>query len=135
MTWAAGTVLGNFLIREPLGSGAMGDVYRAEDRRLGRDVALKLLSPSLAQNHEALQRFEREARVLASLDHPNIAGIHGLEEADGRPFLVLELVPGDTLADRLRRGPLQTSETLTVARQIALALEAAHAKGDRKSVG
>jgi Tol biopolymer transport system component len=129
MTLAAGTVLGNYVIRERLGSGAMGEVYRAQDRRLGRDVALKLLGTSLARNPDALQRFEREARVLASLDHPNIAGIHGLEEADGRPFLVLELVMGDTLADRLRRGPLPTTEALTVARQIALALEAAHAKG------
>jgi len=129
MTLAAGTELGNYVIRERLGSGAMGEVYRAQDRRLGRDVALKLLSPSLAQNPEALQRFEREARVLASLDHPNIGGIHGLEEAGGRPFLVLELVPGDTLADRLRRGPIPTPEAIAVARQIGLALEAAHAKG------
>jgi eukaryotic-like serine/threonine-protein kinase len=129
MTLAAGTVLGNYVIRERLGSGAMGDVYRAQDRRLGRDVALKFLGMSLARNPDALQRFEREARVLASLDHPNIARIYGLEEADGSPFLVLELVPGDTLADRLRRGPLPVFEALTVSRQIALALEAAHAKG------
>ena len=129
MTLAAGTVLGNYLIREHLGSGAMGEVYRAQDRRLGRDVALKFLGASLTRHPEALQRFEREARVLASLDHPNIAGIHGLEEAEGRPFLVLELVPGDTLADRLRRGAMPVSEALTVGRQIALALEAAHAKG------
>src|SRR5262245_49427441 len=129
MSLAPGAVLGNYVIRERLGSGAMGEVYRAQDRRLGRDVALKLLSPSLARNPEALQRFEREARVLASLDHPNIAGIYGLEDAEGHPFLALELVPGDTLADRLRRGPIPPAESLAIARQIALALEAAHASG------
>jgi len=102
----------------------MGEVYRARDTRLGRDVALKVLPDAFALDPERLARFEREARVLASLNHPGIAAIYGLEQSDGRPFLVLEFVPGETL-----RGPLPPEEALALARQIADALEYAHDKG------
>jgi eukaryotic-like serine/threonine-protein kinase len=129
MTLAAGAVLGNYVIRGPLGSGAMGDVYLAQDTVLGREVALKLLAAALVQNPEGIRRFEQEARVLASLNHPNIAAIHGLEGAAGHRFLVLELVPGETLAERLGRGPLPVTEALSLAAQVARALEAAHAIG------
>ena len=107
----------------------MGEVYRAHDTRLGRDVALKLLPPGFTADAERLARFTREARLLASLNHPNIGTIHGFEEAEGMRALVLELVEGDTLADRVARGPLPIPETLAIARQIADALEAAHDKG------
>ena len=107
----------------------MGEVYRAHDTRLGRDVALKLLPPGFTADAERLARFTREARLLASLNHLNIGTIHGFEEAEGMRALVLELVEGDTLADRVARGPLPVPETLAIARQIADALEAAHDKG------
>ena len=129
MTLAAGALLAHYVIQEQLGRGAMGEVYSAKDTRLGRDVALKLLAAGISRNPEGLKRFEREARVLASLDHPNIARIYGLEEVDTRSFLVLELVPGETLDARLRRGPLSQAEALALARQVVSALEAAHAKG------
>ncbi len=112
-----------------LGRGGMGEVYRAHDTRLGRDVALKLLPPGFTADADRLARFTREARLLASLNHPNIGTIHGFEEAEGVRALVLELVEGDTLADRVARGPLPIPETLAIARQIADALEAAHDKG------
>jgi serine/threonine-protein kinase len=104
-------------------------VWRAEDTKLGRDVALKMLPDGFAQDPERLARFEREARVLASLSHPNIAGIHGLEEVDGKRFLVMELVEGQTLAERIQRGPMPIEEVVRIARQIAEAVEAAHEKG------
>lgn len=107
----------------------MGEVYRARDSKLGRDVAIKVLPDEFAENEERLARFEREATVLASLNHPNIGGIYGLEESDGLRFLVLELVPGDTLAERLREGPLPLAEALELAAQIADALSAAHDSG------
>jgi Tol biopolymer transport system component len=107
----------------------MGEVYRATDTKLGRDVALKVLPAEVAQDPERLARFRREAQVLASLNHPNIAAIHGLEEADSQLFLVLELVDGEDLAARLKRGPLPVEEALPVARQIAEGLEEAHEKG------
>jgi Tol biopolymer transport system component len=107
----------------------MGEVYRARDTRLGRDVAIKVLPASVAADAERVRRFEREARLLAALSHPHIGAIHGLEYADGVPALVLELVEGPTLADRVARGPLPLREALNVARQIAEALEAAHEKG------
>ena len=107
----------------------MGEVYRAHDTSLGRHVALKLLPPSVAQDAERVARFRREAQVLATLNHPNIAGIYGIEEAVPHRFLVLELVEGPTLADRIRRGPLPTDEALRLAREIAGALHAAHEKG------
>ncbi len=112
-----------------LGAGGMGEVYRARDSRLGRDVALKLLPESLAANPERIARFEREAQLLASLNHPNIASIYGLEESEGVRCLVLELVEGPTLADRIAQGPVPLNEALPIARQIAEALEGAHEKG------
>ena len=126
MTIAAGTRLGGFEILSLLGEGGMGQVYRARDTKLGREVAIKVLSEALAPSQKRLVRFEREARLLASLNHPNIATLHGLEEADGLRFLVMELVPGETLADRIARGPLPSEEALELFRQIAEALEAAH---------
>jgi len=119
-----GQTLGHHRITEKLGAGGMGEVYRATDTVLGRDVAIKVLPPAFAHDPERLARFEREARVLASLNHPNIAAIYGLEQADGRPFLVLELAPGEIL-----KGPLPVEESLAIARQIADGLEAAHEKG------
>ncbi len=118
-----------YRILEKLGAGGMGEVYRAEDTKLGRQVAIKLLPDAFARDPERLARFEREARLLASLNHPNIAAIHGLEEADGKRFLVLELVEGQTLAERLHKGPLPVDEILETCRQIAEGLEAAHEKG------
>ena len=100
-----GTRLAHYEITRHLGSGGMGEVYQATDTNLGRSVAIKLLPDVFAHDVERVARFEREARVLASLDHPNIAGIHGIEQVDGRRFLVLELIPGETLAERIARGP------------------------------
>jgi serine/threonine protein kinase len=125
----SGRTLGRYEIREKLGAGGMSEVYRALDKDLGRDVAVKVLPPLFAWNPERRTRFEREARILATLDHRNIAAIHGLERADGLLFLVLELVPGETLQERIARGPLPLEEALLVFLQIARALEAAHAKG------
>src|SRR5262245_23980809 len=107
----------------------MGEVYRAADTRLGRDVAIKILPPEVARDHERLARFQREAQLLASLNHPHIAAIYGLDEADGKPFLVLELVDGEDLQQRLKRGPIPVEEALGLALQLASALEAAHEKG------
>ena len=105
-----GRRLGVYEIRAVLGSGGMGEVYRARDTRLGRDVAIKILPPALTREADRLARFEREARVLASLDHPNIATIHGVEEGDGVCALVLALVEGETLAERLAHGPVSLAE-------------------------
>jgi len=124
-----GTRLGPYEIIAPLGAGGMGEVYRARDPRLGRDVAIKALPTAFAQDLERLARFEREAKLLASLSHPNIAGILGLEEVAGARYLVLELVDGETLADRLTRGPLPLADTFDLGRQVAAALEAAHERG------
>src|SRR5438132_6117150 len=129
MTLSAGSRLGPYEILSPLGAGGMGEVWRARDARLAREVAIKALPPALAGEPEHLARFEREARMLAALDHPNIGAIYGVEEAKGTVFLVLALVEGDTLAERLAGGPLRLAEALRVCRQIAEALEAAHAKG------
>ena len=107
----------------------MGEVYRARDTRLGRDVALKVLPDLFAKDADRLSRFQREAQLLACLNHPNIAAIHGLEDAGGVRALVLELVHGETLADRLQRGPMPVAEVVAAARQIADALEAAHEQG------
>jgi len=120
--------VGFYRIEERLGEGGMGVVYRAIDTKLGRSVALKIIKPELLQD-EGLTRFEREAGLLASLNHPHIAAIHGMEESGGTQFLVLEYVAGPTLADRLLRGALSIREAITIARQVAEALEAAHAKG------
>ena len=124
-----GIQLGSYEILSPLGKGGMGEVWRAKDSKLGREVAIKTLPEEFAQDEERLARFEREAKLLASLNHPNIAAIYGLEEDNGTRFLVLELVEGDTLADRLKRGAIPVEESLTLALQIAEALEAAHEKG------
>jgi eukaryotic-like serine/threonine-protein kinase len=128
VTITAGSRLGPYEILSPLGAGGMGEVWRARDTKLGRDVALKVLPPSLAQDAERLQRFEREAQVLASLNHPHIAAIHGVEDSTDIKALVLELVEGPTLQDRIAQGALPADEAIAVARQIADALEAAHEK-------
>ena len=107
----------------------MGEVYQAKDQKLGRDVAIKVLPDEFVRDADRVARFQREAKLLASLNHPNIATIHGLEEAGGTQFLVMELVEGDTLADRIKKGPIPVEESLKLALQIAEALEAAHEKG------
>ncbi len=124
-----GRTLGHYRVESELGAGGMGVVYEATDTRLERTVAIKLLHPALVEDADRMARFEREARVLASLNHPNIAAIHGLEEADGTKFLVLEYVSGDTLAQRIDRGSLPQKEALEICRQIAEGLDAAHEKG------
>jgi Tol biopolymer transport system component len=129
MTLAAGSRLGSYQIVALLGSGGMGEVHRALDTRLGREVAIKVITETLAAAPEHLARFEREARLLASVNHPAVAGIYGVEEIEGRRFLVLELVSGETLEERLGRGPLPLEDALEVARQVAEALKAAHEKG------
>src|SRR5882672_1346487 len=129
MTLASGKTLSCYEIVGPLGAGAMGEVYRARDTRLDRDVAIKVLPTEFAQDHERLLRFEREAKSLASLNHPNIAQIHGVDQVGTTYFLVLELVEGETLEDRLKRGALRVDETLDICRQIAEGLEAAHEAG------
>lgn len=129
MALSAGTRLGSFEIVTLLGVGGMGEVYRARDTTLNRDVAVKVLPPVFASDADRLARFEREAQVLASLNHPNIAHIYGVAHADGVPALVMELVEGPTLADRIAQGPLATDEAIATARQIAEALESAHQHG------
>ena len=129
MTLAPGFRLGDYEIESPIGAGGMGEVYRARDTRLGRTVAIKILPDAFALDPDRLARFEREARMLAALNHPHIGGIHGFEEDGGVRGLVLEFVAGETLSDRLASGPLPVDEALTYARQIAEALEAAHEKG------
>ncbi len=129
MTFSSGSRLGPYEILAPLGAGGMGEVHRARDLKLGREVAIKVLPEEFARDPERLARFEREARVLASLNHPRIAAIYSLEEFEGVRFLVLELVPGQTLAERLAAGPMPLEDALRVSRQIAEALEAAHEKG------
>ena len=130
MSLPSGTHVGPYEILAPIGAGGMGEVYRARDTKLNRDVALKVLPEAFAHDAERMARFEREAQVLASLNHPNIAAIYGLEESGGVPALVMELVDGPTLAEKLASGSgLAVSESLAIARQIADALEAAHANG------
>ncbi|MDH5626792.1 MAG: serine/threonine-protein kinase, partial [Candidatus Krumholzibacteria bacterium] len=123
------TRLGNYEVIEKIGAGGMGEVYRARDTRLGRDVALKLLPAVFADDPDRLGRFEREARLLAALNHPHIAAIYGLEHAEGKRFLVLELVQGDDLSTRIAQGPIALEEALPIARDIAEALEYAHEQG------
>ncbi len=129
MPLTPGTTLGPHSVTAKIGEGGMGEVYRARDTKLDRDVALKVLPEAFTQDPDRLARFEREAKVLASLNHPNIAAIYGLEEADDTRALVLELVEGPTLADRIKRGPIPLDEALPIAKQIAEALEAAHEAG------
>src|SRR5260370_15644558 len=129
MRLANGTTLGAYEILAPIGSGGMGEVYQAHDTKLGRDVAIKVLPEAFAHDPQRLARFQREAKLLASLNHPNIATIHGLEESSGTHYLVMELVPGETLRERVaREGALPVDEALGIARQMAEALEAAHEK-------
>ncbi|HVT44591.1 MAG TPA: serine/threonine-protein kinase, partial [Thermoanaerobaculia bacterium] len=123
-----GERLGAYEIVAPLGAGGMGEVWRAKDLRLGREVAIKLLSPAILHSREIVSRFEREARALAALNHPRVAVLHGLEESGDTRFLVMELVDGETLERRLAR-PLPVDEAIAMALQIAEALEAAHQKG------
>ena len=129
MALSPGSRRGPYEIIAKIGAGGMGEVYRARDTKLDRDVALKILPEAFASNPERLARFEREAKTLAALNHPHIAHIHGLEESDGVRTLVLEFVDGPTLADRIAHGPIPVNEALTIARQIAEALEAAHDQG------
>jgi Tol biopolymer transport system component len=130
MPLPAGTELGTYEVVAPIGAGGMGEVYQAHDTKLGRDVAIKVLPEAFAHDPERLSRFQREAKLLASLNHPNIATIHGLEESNGTHYLVMELVSGENLAERVKRdGPVPVEEALTIAKQIAEALEAAHEKG------
>jgi eukaryotic-like serine/threonine-protein kinase len=124
-----GTTLSHYRITEKLGAGGMGEVYCAEDANLDRQVAIKVLPDVFSGDPERLARFEREAKLLASLNHPNIAAIHGFEEAGGKRFLVMELVEGETLAQRIAKGPLPVVDALDVCCQIAEGLEAAHKKG------
>ena len=124
-----GSRIGSYELLSLIGKGGMGEVFRARDLKLGRDVAIKVLPEAFAADPERLARFQREAQVLASLNHPNIGAIYGLEESDGTKALVLELVPGETLADRIARSPIQPSEALAIAGQIAEALESAHEQG------
>src|SRR5687768_10904387 len=129
MSLSAGSRFGPYEIESPLGAGGMGEVYRARDARLNRGVALKVLPDLLALDPDRIARFKREAQLLAALSHPGIAAIHGFEEASGVHALVLELVEGPTLAERIERGPIPLEEALPIALQIAEALEAAHEVG------
>src|SRR6516164_8252413 len=129
MSLSVGSPLSAYEIVAQHGAGGMGEVYRAKDTKLGRDVALKILPASFTNDPERVARFRREAQVLASLNHPHIAQIYGLEEANGTQFLVLELVDGESLDKRIARGRIPVDEALGIAREIAEALEAAHEKG------
>src|SRR5271156_4296261 len=124
-----GTKLGPYEIVAPIGAGGMGEVYRARDAKLGRDVALKVLPEAFARDAERMARFQREAKVLASLNHPNIAIIHGLEDSSPTHALVMELVEGPTLADRIKQGPIPIDEAVRIAKQICEGLEYAHERG------
>src|SRR6185312_6126676 len=131
MSLATGTKLGPYEIQSPLGAGGMGEVYRARDTRLDRTVAVKVLSAHLSESPDLKQRFEREAKTISSLQHPNICVLHdiGRDASCGTDFLVMEYLEGETLADRLRKGPMPFAEQLNIAIQIADALAAAHGAG------
>src|SRR5215471_15613203 len=129
MTLSSGSSIGTYEIVELLGTGGMGEVYRAHDSKLKRDVAIKVLPLEFAADGQRVTRFLREAQILASLNHPHIGAIYDLENVDGLQFLVLELVEGETLAGRIARAPIPVDEALSIALQIAEALEAAHEKG------
>ena len=129
MALAPGTTIGHYEVTALLGEGGMGQVGQATDTQLNRQVALKILPDAFADDPDRLARFQREAQVLASLNHPNIGGIHGIEEAEGARALVLELVDGPTLAERIAKGPIPLDEALPIAKQIAEALAAAHEQG------
>ncbi len=129
MSVERGQTLSHYRILDKIGEGGMGVVWRARDTKLDRDVAIKVLPETFTSDPDRLARFEREAKVLASLNHPNIGGIHGLEDSSSVKALVLELVEGPTLADRIAQGPIPVDEVLPIAKQIAEALEAAHEAG------
>ena len=129
MPLAAGSRLGPYEIATLIGAGGMGEVYRAKDVRLNRQVAIKVLPAAVSSDSDRLARFEREAQVLAALNHPNIAGIYGVEDSGGTPALVMELVEGPTLADRIARARLPVDEALAITRQLAEAIDAAHEQG------
>jgi eukaryotic-like serine/threonine-protein kinase len=129
MSLQIGQQLGSYEITSLLGKGGMGEVYRASDTKLKREVAIKILPDEFARDPDRVSRFQREAELLASLNHPNIAAIYDIGEASGSRFLVLELVEGDTLADRLGRARIPLEEALRIAKDICEALEAAHEKG------
>src|SRR5262245_41240860 len=129
LTLAPGTTLGGYEIVALIGAGGMGEVYRATDSHLKRSVAIKVLPASVAGDTDRLTRFQREAELLAALNHPNIAAIYGLEKAADLNALVMELVEGDDLSQRVARGPIPIDEALPIARQIADALESAHEQG------
>src|SRR5262245_9368365 len=123
MNLAPGSRVGPYEILSPLGAGGMGEVFRARDVKLNRDVAIKVLTASFAADADRLKRFEREAQMLAAVNHPHIAQVHGFDDSLGTPALVMELVEGPTLADRLAAGPIPLAEALPIAAQIADALE------------
>ena len=129
MPLAAGTRVGAFEVLARLGTGGMGEVYRARDTRLDRTVALKILRASELHRRDRLERFKREARAISRLNHPHICALHDIGEQDGEAFLVMEYVHGETLAERLARGPLAIEEVLRLGGQIAAALTAAHREG------
>src|SRR5213083_2809351 len=129
MSLSPGSRLGLYEVLAPLGAGGMGEVYRAHDTKLDRDVAIKVLRDAFAADPERMARFQREARTLAALNHPNIAIIHGLEQAGDVQALVMELVEGEDLSERIARGAIPIDEALPIAKQIAEALEAAHEQG------
>src|SRR5689334_10832074 len=129
MPLAAGTTLGPYEIVAPLGAGGMGEVYRARDSRLGREVAVKVLPPRLSESPEARARFEREARVISGLNHPHICVLHDLGREGSIDYLVMELVEGETLAQRIARGPLPIPEVLRIGAEVADALDRAHRAG------
>jgi serine/threonine protein kinase len=129
MSLPAGTVIGPYEIVSPLGAGGMGEVYRARDTKLDRDVAVKVLPAQLAESREALDRFEREAKAVAALSHPNILAIHDFGTHEGTAYAVMELVEGETLRERLEAGPLPLRKAVDYAAQAARGLAAAHDKG------
>ena len=129
MPLTPGTRIGAYEVIAQLGAGGMGEVYRATDTNLKRAVAIKVLPPSVSGDPDRLARFQREAEVLAALNHPNIAAIYGVEKSTGTIALIMELVEGPTLADRIAQGPIPIDEALPIARQVAEALEAAHERG------
>src|SRR5262245_23389088 len=126
---SAGDRLGPYEVMGPLGTGGMGEVYRARDTRLGRDVAIKILPKEMSADATRKQRFEREAKTISSLNHPNICTLHDIESQDGTDYLVMECVEGETLAKRLEKGPLPLEQTLKYGAQIADALDKAHRSG------
>src|SRR5216684_2054111 len=129
MAIASGTKIGPYEVLAPLGAGGMGEVYRAKDTRLGRDVAIKILPKDMSADPERKQRFQREAKTISSLNHPNICTLHDIGSQDGLDYLVMECVEGETLAKRLEKGPLPLEEVLKYGAQIADALDKAHRAG------